>query len=46
MHREKLISDEDVSSAALRKTDRPWKNVTITLTGVDNKVGWSSITEE
>jgi len=31
--------DEDMSSAALRNVERPWKGVVITFTGVEQKVG-------
>lgn len=30
--------DEDMSSAALRNVERPWKEVVITFTGVEQKV--------
>jgi len=30
--------DEDISTAALRNVDRPWKEVVITFTGVEQKV--------
>jgi len=30
--------DEDMSSAALRNVERPWKGVVITFTGVEQKV--------
>jgi hypothetical protein len=34
-----LMIDEDMSSAALRNVERPWKGVVITFTGVEQKVG-------
>lgn len=30
--------DEDISTAALRNVERPWKEVVITFTGVEQKV--------
>jgi hypothetical protein len=33
-----LCSDEDTSSAALRRSSKPWKGVVMTFTGVDDKV--------
>lgn len=36
---EELMVDEDMSSAALRNVERPWKGVVITFTGVEQKVG-------
>ena len=38
LDREELIVDEDMSSAALRNVERPWKGVVITFTGVEQKV--------
>jgi hypothetical protein len=35
--------DEDMSSAALRNVERPWKGVVITFTGVEQKVGQYSM---
>lgn len=32
--------DEELSSAALRSTKKPWENVRITFTGVEDKVSY------
>ena len=45
LDREELIVDEDMSSAALRNVERPWKGVVITFTGVEQKVSQHSIME-
>jgi hypothetical protein len=31
--------DDETSTAALRIVEKPWRDVVITLTGVENKVG-------
>jgi hypothetical protein len=33
-----IVIDEDLSTAALRNVERPWKEVVITFTGVEQKV--------
>lgn len=33
-----MMVDEDLSTAALRNVERPWKEVVITFTGVEQKV--------
>jgi len=40
-----LMVDEDMSSAALRNVERPWKGVVITFTGVEQKVSQHIILE-
>ena len=45
LDREELIVDEDMSSAALRNVERPWKGVVITFTGVEQKVSQHFIQE-
>jgi hypothetical protein len=41
--RGELMIDEDMSSAALRNVERPWKGVVITFTGVEQKVSQHSV---
>jgi hypothetical protein len=36
----RLMIDEEVSTAALRNVERPWKGVVITFTGVEQKVSF------
>jgi hypothetical protein len=43
--RGELMIDEDMSSAALRNVERPWKGIVITFTGVEQKVSRDIILE-
>ncbi|WWD15806.1 hypothetical protein CI109_100230 [Kwoniella shandongensis] len=38
--------DEETSTAALRKSSKPWKGVVITFTGVDNKPHYTQLAKE